>query len=231
MSDTKCAVIAIDPLTTVISRVVLKPQSPIAFKAGQYLQVVMGQDDRRPFSIASVPAADMIELHIGAEPGNQYAIEVLERMQQQGEIWVEAGKGNAWFRQGLPKPVILLAGGTGFSYTYSILQQLLADDFQQPLFLYWGTRQQEDLYAFKQLQQLQAKHANFTFVAVVEQAKAGWQGKTGLVHNAVLQDFVSLEPYQVYVAGRFEMAGVVRQAFSERGLQADNLFGDAYEFI
>ena len=66
---------------------------------------------------------------------------------------------------------------------------------------------------------------------MVEDPPVNWQGKTGWVHKAVLADFVSLEPYQVYLAGRFEMAGAAREDFQQQGLLLENLYGDAYEFI
>jgi aquacobalamin reductase/NAD(P)H-flavin reductase len=40
-----------------------------------------------------------------------------------------------------------------------------------------------------------------------------------------------LTTYQVYVAGRFEMAKVVRDDFIKQGLPITSLFGDAYAFI
>ena len=77
----QCKVEKIEALTDTIKRIVLIPKSPLSFIAGQYLQIVMGEDDKRPFSIANAPRADgSIELHIGAEPGNQYAGQVIEKM-------------------------------------------------------------------------------------------------------------------------------------------------------
>ncbi|GAL13453.1 NAD(P)H-flavin reductase [Vibrio astriarenae] len=62
----------------------LHPDTPVLFKAGQYLTVVMGEKDKRPFSIASSPCRHEgeLELHIGAAEHNAYAIEVVEAMQQ-----------------------------------------------------------------------------------------------------------------------------------------------------
>ena len=233
IAEIQCKVHSIEPLTEIVSRVLLKPDSEMTFKAGQYLRVIMGSEDKRPFSIASAPGTKdaLLELHIGAGPGNDYAGQVLNKMQEHGEILVDGGHGKAFLRENLPRPTILVAGGTGFSYTYSILQELLEQNYHEPVFLYWGTRTLEDMYRFDELTALAEKHSDFTFVPVVEQPPEEWQGKTGWVHKAVLEDFVSLEPYYVYVAGRFEMAGVVREDFHQKGLMLDHLFGDAYEFI
>ena len=70
-----------------------------------------------------------------------------------------------------------------------------------------------------------------TFIPVIELPEKEWVGKTGWVHQAVLADLQNLSTYQVYVAGRFEMAKVVRDDFIKQGLPIDCLFGDAYAYI
>jgi aquacobalamin reductase/NAD(P)H-flavin reductase len=232
MQIIQCKVEKIESLTDTIKRIVLIPATPLNFIAGQYLQIVMGEDDKRPFSIANAPRADgSIELHIGAEPGNQYAGQVLEKMLKDKVVDVEGGLGEAILKQSEPQATILLAGGTGFSYTLSILQQLLSKPLEAPVFLYWGTRTINDMYAFDELSTLAKQHPLFTFIPVVENPEKNWAGKTGWVHQVVLEDIKDLATYQVYVAGRFEMAKVVRDDFIKQGLPITSLFGDAYAFI
>ncbi len=232
MQITPSKVETIEPLTDIVKRIILSPQSPITFIAGQYVQIIMGENDKRPFSIANAPRSDgKIELHIGAEPGNQYAGEVIEKMQTTGTVEIEGGLGEAYVRNNSNKPIILLAGGTGFSYTYSILQQLLSQPLQQPLYLYWGTRSIEDMYARAHLNALAAQHDLFSFIPVLEFPPVKWTGKTGWVHQAVINDNHTLAEFDVYVAGRFEMAKTVRDDFCQLGLAKESLFGDAYAFI
>lgn len=232
MQSIQCKVEKIETLTDTIKRIVLIPHSPLSFIAGQYLQVVMGENDKRPFSIANCPRDDgSLELHIGAEPGNQYAGQVIEKMQSNELINVEGGLGIAHLRQIEPQATILLAGGSGFSYTLSILQQLLSQPLQAPVFFYWGTRTKQDMYAFAELETLAKQHPLLSFIPVIEKPAPDWTGKTGWVHQAVLDDIQDLASFQVYVAGRFEMAKVVREDFTNLGLPANALFGDAYAFI
>jgi aquacobalamin reductase/NAD(P)H-flavin reductase len=232
MQIIECKVNKIEVLTDNVKRVLLMPSSPLSFKAGQYLQVIMGAKDKRPFSIANAPRKDgSIELHIGAEPGNEYAGQVLQQMQTKGVINVEGGIGQAYLEHKANHPIILIAGGTGFSYTWSILQQLMSRPLDAPIYLFWGTRSLDDMYAYDELMALAATHAHFTFVPVIEYPDPNWPGKTGWVHQVVLTEFATLAPYNVYVAGRFEMAKVIRDDFTSRGLPLENLYGDAYAFI
>jgi aquacobalamin reductase/NAD(P)H-flavin reductase len=231
MSEIKCQVASITPLTDVVYKIELTPPAPVKFKAGQYAMVKMGEKDLRPFSIANAAYDnERIELHIGAEPGNSYAGEVLKRMQQEGEITLSANNGQA-FLQSNGLPMVLIAGGTGFSYTYSILQQHLHSGDTTPVTLYWGGKHSSDLYLSEQLTELADKYAHFTFVPVVEFAHDDWQGRTGWVHHAVMADHADFAAVQVYVAGRFEMAKTVRDDLTARGLKTENLFGDAFAFI
>ncbi|MDP5293825.1 NAD(P)H-flavin reductase [Oceanimonas sp. CHS3-5] len=231
MQKTSCNVEALHEMADTLWYVRLKPEQPVDFNAGQYLLVVMADDDKRPFSIANKPLENgEIELHIGASADNTYAMQVLKRMQEQGQIEVQLPAGKAYLRESR-HPVILMAGGTGFAYTRSILQQMLADGLHKPVFIYWGVRHEDHLYAHDELATWAAEHKELTYVPVVQHGGEQWQGRGGLVHEAIMEDFPSLTGYDIYVAGRFEMAGVAREAFKEKGVDAERLFGDAYEFI
>ena len=62
----ECEVKSIEALACNTYRILLHPENPVSFKAGQYLMVVMGEKDKRPFSIASSPCRHQgeLELHL-----------------------------------------------------------------------------------------------------------------------------------------------------------------------
>ncbi|MFC0445607.1 NAD(P)H-flavin reductase [Pseudidiomarina halophila] len=225
-------VTTLENLSQNVYRVVLSLPEAITFDAGQYLQVVMGERDKRPFSIASCPSkTDTVELHIGATADNPYAMEVIDEMRAQGEITIEVPLGQASYRGASERPIILIAGGTGFSYTWSILQAHLRRDPQRPITLYWGGRALNDLYYDAKLRALSEQHANFHYRPVVEEAAGNWHGAIGLVHHAVMAEQSDLSEADVYVAGRFEMVRVIRDEFHAHGLPLEQLYGDALAFI
>ena len=204
----------------------------VEFKAGQYLQVVMDERDKRPFSIASEPSEHHHWLlHVGATPDNSYAGEVLSQIQQHQQLEIEAPAGDAFVKLPQQQPIVLIAGGTGFSYTYSILQKLLADGLTQPVHLYWGARQREDLYLHERLEQLADDHPLFCYRPVLEEADNHWNYPIGLVHHAVIAEQSALAHCQIYMAGRFEMVRVIRDDFVARGVELKQLHGDALAFI
>ena len=235
MTTTSCTVDLIEALTPTVNRVLLTPAAPVSFKSGQYLQLCLTDSDKRPFSIASIPGANQLELHIGGSVNDQYASQALAHLLQQHQlqqpVQAEIGLGQAQFRTDSERPVILVAGGTGFSYVYSIAQSIAAAKLDRPVFVYWGVREQQALYHHEVMQQWAAQNSKYRFIPVVQQPDSHWQGRTGMVHQAVLDDFVSLEAYDIYVAGPFAMAGVVRDAFIEQGAHREQMFADAFAYI
>lgn len=207
------------------------PQS-VELNAGQYLMVVMGERDKRPFSIASCPSSDREWLlHIGATPDNSYAMEVLDQVRSDGELLVEGPDGTAFYQHDSSKPVVLIAGGTGFSYTYSILQQHLRTRSERPVALYWGGKTVDDLYLHSELEALATAYPHFDYHPVVEDATSAWPYSIGLVHHAVMARETKLAECEIYMAGRFEMVRVIRDDFVAKNVPLENLYGDALTFI
>ena len=100
----------------------------------------------------------------------------------------------------------------------------------RPMTLYWGARIPEDLYLADLPEKWQREHANFKFIPVISEPKPehGWQGRTGLVHEAILQDFAQLGNYQIYACGSPEMVDAGRAPFMAKGLPEDQYFSDKF---
>ena len=233
MTTLSCKVTSVDAITETVYRVRLVPDSPFSFRAGQYLMVVMDERDKRPFSMASTPDEQgFIELHIGASELNLYAMAVMDRILKDREIVIDIPHGDAWLRDEDDRPLILIAGGTGFSYVRSILFTALARNPAREIAIYWGGREEKHLYDLAELEALSVNHPNLSVVPVVEQPEEEWRGRSGTVLTAVMQDFGTLSEHDIYIAGRFEMAKIARDLFcNERDAREDRLFGDAFAFI
>jgi len=234
MTILNCKVASVEALSDTVYRVKLVPDVAVPFQAGQYLMVVMDERDKRPFSIASTPAQpDLLELHIGASEMNLYAMAVMDRILQQQTLAVDLPHGDAWLRNDdVTRPLVLIAGGTGFSYVRSILITALEQQPDRDVSIYWGGRELSHLYDLGELEALTQVYTNLKVIPVVEQPETEWRGRTGTVLSAVLQDFGSLAAYDIYIAGRFEMAKIARELFcGERQAQEARIFGDAFAFI
>ncbi|GHB69908.1 NAD(P)H-flavin reductase [Psychrosphaera saromensis] len=224
-------VVSIEAATDFVNIVKLKPLIPAPFKAGQYLQIVLSDEDKRIFSIASAPNAELIELHIGAGPDDAYPRGALDHMSVNREVILEVGLGDAFLQHESTRPIILMAGGTGFSYTKSIADHLVHIESVNPVILYWGVKDETALYAKTEMETWAASYPNLQFIPVVENPSADWQGKTGFVHKAVMDDIASLAEYDIYLAGPFKMAGIARDDFIKHGAIKEHLYADAFAFI
>jgi aquacobalamin reductase/NAD(P)H-flavin reductase len=235
MNAINCQVQCLIPLTPNVYKVLLKPDHQIDFLPGQYLNFVMSEDDKRPFSIASAPGQALIELQIGAFGQDSYPMQVIEHIQAKAKVnakvKIEMPLGKAQLRIESQRPILLLAGGTGFSYIKSMFEYLVAQGSTRPVIVYWGLREPAACYELEESRATIAKLAHASFIVVVENPDDQWQGKVGLVHQVVMQDIVSLEPYDIYLAGRFDMVGLIRQDFVEHGAALDHMYADAFAFI
>ncbi len=233
MSAVNCKVTSIAPLTDTVYEVVLTPETPCHFKAGQYLTVVMAEDDKRPFSIASAPQQQQLTLQIGAFTADSYAMQVIDYLKSATHITVEMPFGDAYLREQSNRPKLLVAGGTGFSYIRSIFLQLIAEQCQQPVIVYWGLRDLSASYLLTETTELMKQLPHGVFHPVIQQVttEQQWQGKTGLVHEAIMQDINDLSAYDIYIAGRFEMVAKVRDDFIAKGALREHMYADAFAYL
>lgn len=235
MKTISCQIVSLTSLTTHVFKVLLKPTEKVDFIPGQYLNFVMSDEDKRPFSIASSPNSDLIELQIGAFLADSYPMQVIERIQsaqaEDNPITIEMPAGKAQLRTDSERPLLLLAGGTGFSYIKSMFEYLAEQKSQRHIMVYWGLRELDAAYELEETAAIIAKLPHANFIPVIENKNGKWQGKTGLVHQAVMHDIISLEPYDIYLAGRFEMVGAIRNDFVEHGALLEHMYADAFAFI
>jgi CDP-4-dehydro-6-deoxyglucose reductase len=202
----------------------------IEFAAGQYLNIVLDDGQRRAFSFANAPHEnELIELHVREIPGGLYTTHVFTRMEVGDRVNFEAPLGRFTLHSG-SKPILLVAGATGFAPIKSIIEDAFHRGVQRPLHLYWGVRRPEDLYQLDLAERWQREHSNFRVVSVISEPEhaPGWSGRTGLVHAAILADFPDLSGHEIYVCGSVKMVDAAVPAFLAHGLGADACFSDAF---
>jgi CDP-4-dehydro-6-deoxyglucose reductase, E3 len=191
----------------------------IAFYAGQYINILLEDGEKRSFSFATAPAVnERIELHIRRIPGGRYTAHVFERMRAGERVRFEGPLGSFFLREDSDKPMIFVAGSTGFAPVKSMLEYAFARGIKRRMYLYWGVRQAEDLYLRELPERWAREHEGFTFVPVI----------SGLVHERILADFPDLAGFQVYACGSAAMVQAVHPAFSAQGLGPDDCFSDAF---
>lgn len=229
-----CRIERLTPLTDDIMAVFLRlPASEtFHFSAGQYLDILLSQNRRRSFSIASTPQDALIELHVRRVASGEFTQQVFQSMQPGTLLRLEGPLGQFWFRDESPRPALMIGGGTGYAPLRSMLHTLLRRDDRRRLHLYWGVQRAGDLYEDAQIRALMQAHPNLSYTPVVSdpQIQPDWQGRRGWVHEAALADHPDLASWDVYASGPPVMVEAIRQHFLQQRLPLEQLFFDSFDF-
>jgi CDP-4-dehydro-6-deoxyglucose reductase, E3 len=205
----------------------------LQFKAGQYIEFILKDGKRRAFSIANAPHdSDFLQLHIRVIAGGVFSEYVEKELQEKAILRLEAPFGSFFLREDSQKPIILVAGGTGFAPVKGIIEHMLHNNIKREIVLYRGARELRDLYMHDLCEKWAALMPNITYIPVLSEAATddNWQGRTGLVHQAVLDDIGDLSAYQAYACGAPPMVEIAHQTFVQQGLDAEEFFSDAFTF-
>ena len=199
------------------------------FKAGQHLQVILDDGDRRNFSMANPTRHnDGVELHIRQIPGGRFSDRILSGLGIGDALQVEIPFGDFHLRES-PRPVILLASGTGFSPIKSMIETAVHAGNRRPMHLYWGARRLDDIYMSELPARWQAALPWFTFTPVLSEPSPSWSGRVGLVHDAVREDSSDLGGSDVYACGNpLMVAAAQREFIANHHLPEAQFFADAF---
>ena len=218
----------------------LKLQLPandiIQYHAGQYVEFILRDGARRSYSMANAPhtliesGAPMVDLHIRHMPGGKFTDHVFGAMKEKEILRIEGPYGSFHLQES-PKPIVLLASGTGFAPIKAIIEHMQFMGITREAVLYWGGRRPQDLYMDEWVKARCAEMPHLKYVPVVSDAlpEDGWSGRTGFVHQAVLQDLPDLSGHQVYACGAPIVVDSARKDFVEKaGLPEHEFFADAF---
>lgn len=242
-----CRIARLTPLATDVMQVWLRLPAveTLRFQPGQYLDVLLEGGRRRSFSIASPPHdSDLIELHVRRVPGGGFTERLFEgdghpsvadRLGDGALLRIEGPVGQFIYHPGT-RPLLMIAGGTGFAPLKSMLRHILedgSDTSQRDIHLYWGARRPHDIYEESLALAWARRYPRFHFTAVLSEssaAEAGEHRRLGWVHEAVLADYPDLTGLEVYAAGPPAMIEAIRTTFARRGLDPERLYFDSFDY-
>lgn len=205
----------------------------LQFLAGQYIEFLLRNDKRRAFSIANAPHDDgLLQLHVRHIDGGEFTQHVFAGMKEKDILRFQGPYGSFYLREESAKPLILLAGSTGFAPIKALVEHAIHSQITRPMEIYWGARNRSGLYLPELPQSWVAEYDHIRYQPVLSDTaqEDAWQGRTGLVHRAVLDDHSDLSGYQVYACGAPAMIDAARAAFAAHGLPAEEFFADVFSF-
>ncbi len=224
-------------------RLQLPANDAMRFHGGQYIEFILRDGSRRSYSMANAPHTALprtdvtppvgpaVELHIRHMPGGKFTDHVFGAMKEKEILRIEGPYGSFFLREDSDKPLVLLASGTGFAPIKAVIEHMQFKAITRPATLYWGGRRPADLYLDTWVREKLAEMPNLRYVPVVSNATPDddWQGRTGFVHKAVLEDFPDLSGHQVYACGAPVVVDSARAEYSaQAGLPPEEFFADAF---
>ncbi len=228
-----CRIARLTPLAPDVMQVFLRLPvvETLRFHPGQYLDILLDGGRRRSFSIASPPHdSEWLELHVRKVPGGLFT----ERLfgTAAGTLLRIEGPFGQFVYEDAAAPLLMIAGGTGFAPLKSMLRHLLERGTSRPIHLYWGARQAHDVYEEGLVLEWARNFPQLRVTVVLSEAirtQAAHQ-RLGWVHEAVLADHPSLQPFDVYAAGPPGLIEAIRATFPARGVREGRLFFDSFDY-
>lgn len=200
---------------------------------GQYLDIVLDDGRRRAFSIANAPnPGGIVQLHVRHVSGGDFTSRVFDSLASGASLRGEGPLGTFVPREDSERPLLFVAGGTGFAPIKAIIEHFVALGTARPIHLYWGARSAAELYLRVMPESWAGPSARVNFVSVVsDAADAATAGlRAGLVHEAVLEDHPALDAFDVYLCGPPALIDAGRHAFVDAGLPEERLYFDSFEY-
>jgi len=201
-----CRVQKLDRLSedAMLLQIKLPANEKLVFLAGQYIDFLLKDGSRRSFSIGNAPHdAEFVELHVRHVAGGHFTDHVFTKMKERDILRFEGPLGTFFLREDSDKPLVFVASGTGFAPIKAVIEHMFHKGIDRPATLYWGGRRPKDLYMNVLAEKWASEHPGFKYVPVISNAEPEdcWQGRTGFVHRAVMEDFPYLSGHQVYACG------------------------------
>lgn len=223
---TKAFIESVSPLTDSILEIILKPETYIPYKAGQYLQITTN-DETLYYSIANAPlGSQKYELHIRHTDSNKSVNNLIDEFKNSGSIQITLPFGDCTLDNLNPrKDLIFIAAGTGFAPIKAIIEELLTTGAKQKYKLYWAARKKSSLYLDEKVQVWQKHAENFTYISLITDNNQMRIGDLVVANEKDKQ-----KDMQIIISGPFDMVFDTRDILLRSGIDRNQLFSDAFSF-
>jgi len=168
----------------------LMPRRAFEHRAGQYVTLRRHDGPSRSYSIASLPEAGALELHVRVVPGGAMSGWLAHTARVGDTVSLQGPAGDCFYLQDRPTQDLLLAGtGTGAAPLLGILRDALRHGHRGQVVVVHGARTHAGLYLEQAFSSLARAHANVRYHRAVLAGEPS-DGVTVGPLDAVLSDLV-----------------------------------------
>lgn len=164
------------------------------FRPGQYVNVFVDVDGvltSRPYSIASAPGSEVLDLTVRDKSDGFVAPYMLHEVQVGDELETTGPEGSLYHESLIDgDELVFLAGGSGITPFMSIVRDAVRNDRPLKIHLLYGSRVPKDVIYGDELAELAASHSGLNYSLVISEPPPGYDGLTGfldadLIHKQV----------------------------------------------
>ncbi len=138
-----------------ILRLRLRPDAPIEYTPGQFIQVIHPTGVARSYSLASLPAEGALELHVRRVEGGLVSTWMHDVVEVEQPIEVRGPFGACYYvEDDLDQPLLLSGAGTGLAPLWGIVRDALEHGHRGPMHLIQGALDSSRLYLVDELRRL-----------------------------------------------------------------------------
>jgi CDP-4-dehydro-6-deoxyglucose reductase/ferredoxin-NAD(P)+ reductase (naphthalene dioxygenase ferredoxin-specific) len=202
---------------------------PYSFSAGQHAKLKFGPGiPERSYSMANRPDQASLEFFVRLMPRGQASGYAFTSLHVGDSVTVSGPLGNAYLRENHEGPLLAVAGGSGLAPIVSIVTTALAAAPERRVHLYFGVRDERDVFLEAQLGELARRHANLSVNIVLSQPGSTTSRRRGLVSDVVAADFAVLDGFKAYLAGPPPMVEALQLKLTSKGMALRDVHADAF---
>ena len=224
----KATVVAIESMTHDIKRLQLKPAKPLEYSPGQYAQLQFTPEHVRPYSMAGLSSDELLEFHVRLVPGGRVTGYIANQLKVGDSVRVSGPMGSAYLRRKHTGPVLCVAGGTGLAPILSIIRGAAQAGMSNPVHLYFGVRSARDVYGLDWLHELRERYPALQPHVVVTAGHDFGGHRSGLVTDAIAQDWGDLSGWRAYLCGSPPMVEATMLLAQQKKLAPEQIYADAF---
>ena len=94
--------------------------------------------------------------------------------------------------------------------------------------VYFGVRSPVDVYGLEWLEELRGRLPELTVHVVVATSSENGPYRTGLLTDAINEDFDSLKGWRAYIAGAPAMVDAASTLLDQKGVDSRHIYADAF---
>jgi CDP-4-dehydro-6-deoxyglucose reductase, E3 len=229
------AVRRVTPLAPNVIGVQLARPPGFEFRAGQFVQLSRPSDGlMRPYSIASLPSEDELELHVALLADGQMSGWLREA---EGENVSLCGPfGECFYQEGEPdRPLVLAGTGTGLAPLLGVLRSAAQHGHRGEISVFHGSPQLSGIYLRPQLEALTEALPNLRlFGSLLSGAPAElgaqglWQVELAPLEQLIFSRQPKLESHRLFVCGQPSLVQSLRKRAYLAGASLSRIHCDAF---